>query len=153
MPHQKFTIKNIEINDVDKLVPLFNAYRVFYKQPSDLGAASKYLSTRLTNNEMISFLALAEDNTPAGFINVYPTLSSVSLSHTWILNDLFIAPDYRRMGLAEDLMQEVKNKAKANGVSSMRLVTTPDNENAQKLYKKQGWALNYYLTFTTKTGE
>lgn len=151
MTNQTFSIKIINSDEIEKIAPLFDAYRVFYGKSSDINAVRKYLSDRMHNDEVISFLAQAEDNTPAGFINVYPTFSSVSISRTWILNDLFIAPDYRRAGLAESLMHEVKAQAKANDIPSMRLVTTPENENAQKLYIKQGWVLNSYLTFSTQT--
>ena len=38
------------IQDLDSIAPLFDAYRQFYKQKSDLKLAKKFISERLKNN-------------------------------------------------------------------------------------------------------
>jgi len=40
---------------------LFDKYRVFYKQQSDIELARNFIQTRLDNNESVIFVALADD--------------------------------------------------------------------------------------------
>ena len=55
-PHDRLmtdTIRRASIQDLDRLVPLLDAYRQFYGQPSDLIIARQFLGDRLTRNESI----------------------------------------------------------------------------------------------------
>src|SRR5687767_8033982 len=79
------------------LAPLFDAYRQFYYQPPDLPAALGFLQQRLSNRDSAIFLAL-DGEAGAGFVQLYPSFSSVSLRRLWILNDLFVAPAFRQQG-------------------------------------------------------
>ncbi|GAB3430858.1 hypothetical protein [Niabella aquatica] len=51
---------------------LFNKYRIFYKQPSDIEAAKKFIQERLNNNESVIFVVLTDEGIPAGFTQLYP---------------------------------------------------------------------------------
>ena len=46
-----------EIKHLEALAPLFDAYRIFYKQNSDLESAKQFLKDRILNDESIIFLA------------------------------------------------------------------------------------------------
>ena len=91
------TVRQAGIDDVDLVAPLFNNYRVFYKQASDPGAAKSFLEERLLRNESVIFLAF-DNNEAVGFTQLYPVFSSVSLKRAWILNDLFIDASARGKG-------------------------------------------------------
>lgn len=54
------TIVKAEPQYLDDLAALFNAYRVFYEQDSDLAAAKQFLSERMAKNESTIFIALSE---------------------------------------------------------------------------------------------
>lgn len=153
MSDQNFSIAIIDENDVEEIAPLFDAYRVFYGKPSELSAVSQYLLKRLSNNDVISFLAKAKDGTPAGFTNIYPTFSSVSMGINWVLNDLFVLPDFRRYGLAQKLMNAAQEQAAQNDVKFMSLITNNDNEAAQALYNGQGWENIPYKIYTKQIGD
>ena len=51
------SIYQATINDLKQLVPLFDAYRVFYKQPSDKEGAEKFLFERFEHGESVIFMA------------------------------------------------------------------------------------------------
>src|SRR5258708_8792344 len=87
------------LGDVEALVPLFVGYREFYRQPSDPDGARAFLADRIKRGESIIFLAMV-DGTAAGFTQLYPLFSSVSLKPLWLLNDLLVAPAPRRAGPA-----------------------------------------------------
>ncbi len=66
------------------LVPLFDAYRVFYKSDSNLEAAAQFLSERFTKNDSIIFLAEDDSGKGLGFTQLYPSFSSVSMQRVYI---------------------------------------------------------------------
>ena len=120
------------------LVPLFDAYRVFYEQESDVAKAEAFLRERLTGLESIVFLAF-QDDAPAGFTQLYPSFSSVSLARVWILNDLFVTPALRGRGVAEALLKRAATFAENAGALRLDLATQVENETAQRLYERLGW--------------
>ena len=52
------TVIRADLEHLQILAPLFDAYRVFYEQASDLPGAREYLRQRLSNLESAIFLAL-----------------------------------------------------------------------------------------------
>ena len=48
-------IQRATIDDLALLAPLFDAYRVFYKQSADLALARHFLEQRLSKQESIIF--------------------------------------------------------------------------------------------------
>jgi len=84
--------------DLDALVPLFDAYRVFYRKTSDPELARTFLAERLSRNQSVVFLALRGNGAAVGFTQLYPSFSSAAAAPVFILNDLFVAPDARRNG-------------------------------------------------------
>src|SRR5438132_61992 len=80
-------IARASIRDLDDLVPLFDGYRRFYGQRSDLTAARAYLRDRIERDESVIYLAYTHPREAAGFTQLYPSFSSVSLKPLWILGD------------------------------------------------------------------
>jgi ribosomal protein S18 acetylase RimI-like enzyme len=130
-------IRRANLADVDVAAPLFDAYRQFYKQPSNLEAARRYLQARLEKNESVVFLAADSERT-IGFMQLYPSFSSISLKPLWVLNDLFVAPDLRQKGVGMALLRRAQEFAISQGARGLTLATATDNP-AQKLYEKMGW--------------
>lgn len=126
------------LEHLDLLVPLFDAYRQFYQQPSDPSRARSFLKARLEQQQSVVLLAL-DSGQALGFTQLYPTFSSVSLEPMWILNDLFVAPQGRKQGVGEALMQAALEFAGASGAKGMQLETAVDNYPAQRLYERLGW--------------
>jgi GNAT superfamily N-acetyltransferase len=131
-------------------VPLFDAYRQFYGQRSDAAAARAFLSERLEREESVIYLAYTGPNTPVGFMQLYPSFSSVSLKRLWILNDLFVHTDVRRGGVGRALLERARQHAIETGAKGLILSTGVTNKPAQTLYESNGWRreddfLHYYL--------
>ena len=131
-------IKQAGIEDIETVIPLFAAYRTFYKVESDPSQLRSYLHERLKNNQSVIFLATS-GGTAVGFTQLYPGFSSVSLKNTWTLNDLFVAPEARRSSIGQQLMDRAKQMAKDSGASKVTLLTATDNVTAQSLYEKLGY--------------
>ncbi|WP_020481674.1 GNAT family N-acetyltransferase [Methylomonas sp. MK1] len=133
-----FAVRQGTLSDLDALVPLFDGYRRFYGKPSDQNAAKSFLRDRSEHGESVLFLA-EQDNRATGFVQLYPSFSSVSLARAYILNDLFVDPGFRRQGIAVRLMAAAVEYAAALGAVRLTLSTAAINTEAQALYRTTGW--------------
>jgi hypothetical protein len=89
-------VRQATIFDLDLLTPLFDAYRQFYRKPSDPGLARRFLLERFEHNQSVVFLATRQDGSAVGFTQLFPSFSSASAAGIVILNDLFVRPEARR---------------------------------------------------------
>jgi GNAT superfamily N-acetyltransferase len=137
MSHQ-IEVVRAEFAHLDALAALFDGYRQFYLQPSDIERAKVFLRERLTNSDSVIFIALL-DNVAVGFTQLYPSFSSVSMQRLWILNDLFVAEFARRHGVAEALLEHARQFAIQTGSKGLVLETAITNGAAQRLYERLGW--------------
>jgi ribosomal protein S18 acetylase RimI-like enzyme len=126
------------MDDLDGVSGLFNLYRIFYQQDSNLDGAKRYIKERIESNESVIFI-VKDTEKYVGFTQLYPTFSSISMKRAWILNDLYVAAEARKRGVGETLLQKAKDYAIATGANSISLSTAPDNFSAQSLYEKNGY--------------
>jgi len=131
-------IRKAAIEDLNSLTELFDSYRVFYQQESDPEGARSFLKERLLNEDSVVFIAFDESN-PVGFVQLYPTFSSVSMKKSWILNDLYVNASARKKGFGEKLIQKAIGLAEETGAKGLSLETGQDNVKAQRLYEKIGF--------------
>lgn len=147
------TIHEAQSADAALIAPLFDAYRQFYRKPADLNACRSWLADRLGNNECTIYVAFVPTSTrtdpfplctadqrgiPGGIAVLYPTFSSVALTPRITLNDLFVDPAFRRLGLAKQLMLRCMLHATQHN-AQLQLITSNTNTNAQALYSAVGW--------------
>ena len=118
---------------------LFDKYRTFYKQGSNIQLAKSYIQARLDNNESIIFAALNEHSIPIGFTQLYPNYSSVRAIKNWTLNDLYVEKEYRKLGVGKELIMAALNFARENNAKFVELSTAVDNYTAQSLYEQIGF--------------
>ncbi len=123
--------------DLPEVVPLFDQYRVFYKQESDLRHAEEFLRERMGKEECIIYLA-RHNGHAAGFVLLYTSFSSVSMRPFYILNDLYVRQEFRQRGVGQKLLQKTKELCLESDYKGLALETATDNP-AQKLYEKLGW--------------
>lgn len=130
-------IKRISSREAGLVVDLFDKYRMFYNQPSDITLAQNFIQHRLDNNESIIFVALVKRDgieIPVGFTQLYPVYSSVGAIKNWILNDLYVDAGFRKQGIGETLIKSAMEFAKKEGAKYIELSTATDNYTAQGLY-------------------
>ncbi len=130
-------IREATINDLDILVPLFDGYRKFYRQPSDLDQAKKFLEERISKSESVIYIAFVKTK-PVGFTQLYPLFSSVSMQRMYLLNDLFVDSASRGQGIGTALIDQVKERCRKEGQKGIALQTEVTNP-AQKLYEHLGF--------------
>ena len=140
------------LKDLDDVVPLFDGYRQFYGRRSDLAGARKFLGERIERDESVIYLAYTGPREAAGFTQLYPSFSSVSLKPLWVLNDLFVRSDVRRGGVGRALLERARQHAVEGGAKGLVLSTGVTNQAAQTMYESCGWQrddefFQYHLFF------
>ncbi|MBK9106830.1 MAG: GNAT family N-acetyltransferase [Saprospiraceae bacterium] len=134
--------------DLGKLARLFDEYRVFYEKETDVLAAGEFLRDRLVNKESEIFVAEAQDKALTGFVQLYPIFSSTRMKRLWLLNDLYVHPDYRGRGISVLLIDKAKELAVHTQSAGLILETAKSNFIGNKLYPKTDFVLdeehNYY---------
>lgn len=144
----KIKIKRIGQDEIDLVVDLFNKYRIFYKQPSNLVLAEEFLKERISKNESVIFLAYREEDNaiiPVGFTQLFPKISSVSAKKNWHIGDLYTESLYRKNGIGRELLQTAVTFAEKENAILVSLNTAKDNFTAQKVYDKFGFVKQEYL--------
>jgi ribosomal protein S18 acetylase RimI-like enzyme len=152
-------ITKIDSSQTHLVTELFDKYRVFYKQASDIELAKKFIQARLENNESVIFVATtnhADGVISVGFTQLYPKFSSGKAIKIWILNDLYVESAFRKQGIGERLINTALNYAKNDKAAHVELSTAVDNFTAQKLYESIGFVkqspntefLNYKIEIT-----
>ncbi len=134
-----------QLEHLDDVSSLFNDYRIFYSQTSDLESAKAFLKERIKNKESIIYIAYISD-IAVGFTQLYPLFSSVSIQRMELLNDLYIHPDYRNQGIGEALIHKAKTYCKENNSKGLAIQTETTNR-AQELYQRLGFAKDPDLHF------
>ena len=131
-------IRRAKKKDIDQLSVLFDKYRIFYKQRSDVGSARSFLKKRMKRNESVILVA-EESKNLVGFTQLFPIFSSVSMQRTWLLNDLYVDEKARGIGAATALLNAAKEFGAETNSKWLLLQTAADNFTAQKVYEKNGW--------------
>lgn len=137
------------INKLDELTILFDLYRQFYRQPSNIVETKLFLNERMSKKESIIFVSKEDNDSLSGFVQLYPIFTSVGLKRCWILNDLFVKADHRKKGIARKLIDRCKKLAEETNASGLLLETSKNNLEGNVLYPTEGFTLvdesNFYF--------
>ena len=102
----------------------------------------------MARDESAIFLAQDENGDALGFVQLYPTFSSINAHRTWLLSDLFTAPAARGRGVGRLLMNCARDFALQTGAKGLVLETATDNVTAQALYESLGYVRDTgYFTY------
>lgn len=142
------------MEDLGSLTILFDNYRKFYKQPADIIGAEVFLRDRMFNKESVVFIAENDNEVMTGFVQLFPIFSSTRMKRLWLLNDLFIEPEFRGKGISIALINECKNLCRKTNSCGMILETAKTNTIGNRLYAKTDFlkdADHNYFEWQTET--
>ncbi|CAM4185818.1 GNAT family N-acetyltransferase [Shewanella aquimarina] len=132
-------LRRASLEDAAVVASLFDEYRQFYGQASDIDLASKFINARLARKDAVIFLMLDAQGNGLGFCQLYPSFSSIHARANLILSDLYVTQHARCVGVGRRLMNTAIDYAKAKGIASIFLETHKDNHQAQALYESLGF--------------
>jgi GNAT superfamily N-acetyltransferase len=136
--------------DLPELLPLMRGYCDFYEvdpADDDLLAMARALIAD-PEREGLQLLARDDGGAAVGFATIFWTWSTLSASRIAIMNDLFVAPEARGTGLADDLIAACLERTRERGASSLGWQTARDNHRAQAVYERVGGRREEWLDYS-----
>ncbi len=141
-------IIRLELKDLEDLVPLFDAYRQFYRKDSDQIGAEHFLRKRMERKEAI-FIGAKSNERLCGFVTLYSLFSSVRMKPVFLLNDLFVDPVFRNQSIGKLLLSHAQDLAIEKKCAGILLETEKTNDAGNHLYPSVGFNLeagsNFYF--------
>lgn len=130
------------------IAPLFNEYRQFYGCKDDLEAGEQFIRARLREGSSVIFFARSPQGLGLGFVQLYPSHSSLHLAPILILNDVFVTQHARCVGLGRALVQRAADYAHSQEARYLVLETQKENLRAQGFYEALGFVRDQqFLTY------
>ncbi|MEH7503902.1 N-acetyltransferase [Neobacillus drentensis] len=86
----KLIVRQATIEDLPKLVPIFDSYREYFKHPKNPSKVESFLYEKFEHLESVIFIAEQESEV-IGLAQLYPIFSSISLQRVWLLNDFYVS--------------------------------------------------------------
>jgi ribosomal protein S18 acetylase RimI-like enzyme len=108
-----------------------------YLGPSASGlseAVHQHTYSRVQNNDDALLGLIAVTDRPVGFAHYYFHPSSYSLTDACTLEDLYVAPQARGLGIGRALIEAVAERAKQAQAPALHWKTRQSNASAQSLY-------------------
>ena len=140
-------IRSATTEDLNKLLRLYVAYRVFYGEAPEEQRSAAFILDRLKQSSGRYFLALHRDDAIA-FMHLMPSTNTLAMRPIWLLEDLYVDESARGQGVATALVSHSEAFARSTGAERLTLATAYDNLAAQHLYKKLGYVReDHFLYF------
>ena len=128
-------IRPITPADKPRWLELFKEYIVFYE--SKLSDEQYELTWERINSDFnITGLLAEKDGQVVGFTHYIFRPSTWEVEDFCYLEDLYVDPKVRGVGVVRALIKAVEEIAIATGSKRLYWTTAPDNETARKLYDK-----------------
>lgn len=129
-------IKNVNIDDELLINEIQSDFSEIYKQNNEL-------KNEFINNPYTKVLVFVENDKIIGLIHIN------DIYDRYEINNIYVLDEYRKKGIASQLMDSIIKLGKDNGIINITLEVKKDNISAIKLYKKYGFVekairKNYY---------
>jgi ribosomal protein S18 acetylase RimI-like enzyme len=124
--------------ELNELVRLYVAYRLFYGEAPEEERATAFIRDRVTQSSGRYYLAWDGDNA-IGFMHLMPSTNTLAMRPIWLLEDLYVDVSARGQGVASALLSYAEAFARSTGAERLTLATAHDNLAAQHIYKKLGY--------------
>jgi ribosomal protein S18 acetylase RimI-like enzyme len=124
--------------DVPDLVGLM---REFYAEggfPLPVGQATRTFNRLLAAPELGTVWLMTSSGVPAGFVVLTVAFSMEYGGLRGFVDDLYVAPRFRKQGFASEALHEVKRACVARGVRALLVETSLDNGAALRTYRRAG---------------
>jgi ribosomal protein S18 acetylase RimI-like enzyme len=117
---------------------LFDQYRAHYGEAADPERSLAWLERNFSSGVLDVFTAEVGGEM-VGFAITMAIPASLRLGHYWQIKDLFVVPQWRRVGIARALLDHLRSGAVAAGALRLVLQTETDNLDALRLYEGSGF--------------
>ncbi|MCI5726623.1 MAG: GNAT family N-acetyltransferase [Clostridium sp.] len=146
-------IREMTSKDIDSVLDMM---RIFYNSPAVLHKASddilkKDIEDCISDLPFIEGYIIEHNNEIAGYSMLAKSYSTEYAGICIWIEDLYIKPEYRSLGLGTQFFEFVNNKYDSSSSSAavrFRLEVEPSNKQAIHVYKKCGYNELPYIEMT-----
>ena len=153
MENINFVVSRGEVCDIDTIVQ-FQADMAMESEGSVLDkekVTKGVTAAMLDDSKGIYWVAKYEGKTIASLM-ITREWSDWNNEWYWWIQSVYVTPEYRKQGVYKAMYQKVKDAAKENNVSQIRLYADKTNLSAQKAYQSLGMHESHYLMFEEDLG-
>ena len=153
MENINFVVSRGEVCDIDTIVQ-FQADMAMESEGCVLNkekVTKGVTAAMLDDSKGIYWVAKYEGRT-IGSLMITREWSDWNNEWYWWIQSVYVTPEYRKQGVYKAMYQKVKDAAKENNVSQIRLYADKTNLSAQKAYQSLGMHESHYLMFEEEIG-
>ena len=153
MENINFVVSRGEVCDIDSIVQ-FQAEMAMESEGCVLNkekVTKGVTAAMLDDSKGIYWVAKYEGRT-IGSLMITREWSDWNNEWYWWIQSVYVTPAYRKQGVYKAMYQKVKDAAKENNVSQIRLYADKTNISAQKAYQSLGMHESHYLMFEEEIG-
>jgi ribosomal protein S18 acetylase RimI-like enzyme len=135
---QAFTVQRATEDDIEKLVLLMRDFHAEAQYPLDATWAAGAFSSLLSNPTLGCVWLMLRERQAAGFVvlSLRYTMEHAGLSG--YIDDLYVRPEFRRMGAASSALDSLLAECRARGCQSIQVEVGESNPAAFALYARYG---------------
>jgi ribosomal protein S18 acetylase RimI-like enzyme len=133
------------LTELNRTVGIVGVDREHEKLPEYADVTREQMAARLRGVQGIETVLVAyADREPAGFtsLRIIPYLDQDSPYAE--VTQLHVRPQFRRRGIASQLVEAAERRAVEAGATCLHILTGVDNENAQAFYRNAGYVAECY---------
>jgi GNAT superfamily N-acetyltransferase len=133
-PRSDFAIRPLEPDERADWEPLWQAYLTFYETRVSPQTTDVLWQRLHDPNEPMFALGAFSDEKLIGIVQYLFHRSCWTIGDYCYLQDLFVVPDARKLGIGRALIEAVELEARKKGASRVHWLTKEDNHTARALY-------------------
>ncbi len=143
-----FVIVRGEASDIDTIVQ-FQADMAMESEDYTLDKekVTKGVSAAMLDESKGIYWVAKYDGRTIGSLMLTREWSDWNNEWYWWIQSVYVIPEFRKQGVYKAMYQKVKDAAKENNVSQIRLYVDKTNHSAQKVYQNLGMHESHYLMF------
>lgn len=139
-----YEIRTVTISDYDALLALWNSTEQSRRALNPVDDSREGIERYLKRNPNTCFAAV-KDGTAIGVI-----LTGHD-GRRAIIHHMCVHPDYRRLGIAGNLVNAAEDALKKEGISKIFGLVFKDNDGANAFWESQGYTLRTNLNYRNKS--
>ena len=113
----------------------------------DMDRLTLGVTSAINDEQKGTYLVARANDTPIGSLMVTREWSDWNNMWYWWIQSVYVMPEYRNQGVYRAMYANLKDMAKENGVSQVRLYADRTNHSAQQVYRRLGMTESHYLMF------
>jgi len=98
-------------------------------------------------------LIARDDGDAVGFATIYWSWATTIAARIGVMNDLFVAPDARGTGVADQLIRACADECRRHGGAELTWQTARDNARAQRVYERIGAQRSEWVDYSLNVRE